>query len=208
MTPNSLLCTKETLNPPSLYFGKLTTKNFVHPAIQVTADLILALMPVKLVWHLRLPLREKILMASLMALGLLATGMACAKMTTCNSFGTGDSLRDNVYPSMLAELEIWIGVIAGCLPSLKAPVERALREWGVLKPASEDNGPSPSKLSFVRPPGVKGERVVLQTVPENVSSSGLAVDLEASRSQSVQSAGVQSGGSDEKGDSSNRANST
>jgi hypothetical protein len=45
-------------------------------------DVILSLMPIRLVRALRRSTSEKILIAVLMALGLCATAISCAKMTT------------------------------------------------------------------------------------------------------------------------------
>ena len=64
--PNFLRLHERNVEPLFCY-SETDHQTLRAPAIQVTADLILALMPVKLVWHLRLPLRKKILMASLMA---------------------------------------------------------------------------------------------------------------------------------------------
>jgi hypothetical protein len=62
-------------------------------------DLVLALMPVKLIRSLDRPLSEKILIGCLMATGLLATGIAGAKMTTFSSLGKGDPMQSNIKPS-------------------------------------------------------------------------------------------------------------
>jgi len=91
-----------------------------------------------------------------MALGLLATVITGIKMTTFHSFGTGDSTRDTFYSSLYAELELLIGIIAACLPTLKAPVERLLRRKGFL---SEPAQASPSDLSFVNVSPKGGEEV-------------------------------------------------
>lgn len=96
-------------------------------------DLILSLMPIKLIRTLNRPRNEKILISFLMALGLLATGVACAKMTTFNSFGSGDPMQATIAPSMYAKLEEIVGIIASCLPCLKAPVQNVLKKMGVLR---------------------------------------------------------------------------
>jgi hypothetical protein len=96
-------------------------------------DLILSLMPIKLIMTLNRSRSEKILIACLMALGLLATAVAAAKMTTFNSFGTGDPMQATIPPSMYAKLEEIVGITASCLPPLKAPVENLLRKFGIVK---------------------------------------------------------------------------
>jgi hypothetical protein len=54
----------------------------VHPALMILFDLILALGPIKLIRTISRPLRKKLLISILMATGLLATAIACVKLTT------------------------------------------------------------------------------------------------------------------------------
>ncbi|KAF2732679.1 hypothetical protein EJ04DRAFT_496567 [Polyplosphaeria fusca] len=110
--------------------------------VYVAIDLTLALMPIKLMRALHRPMSEKFLIGILMATGLLATTMACAKMTTFTSFGKGDPMQDSIMPSLWAKLEEQVGIIAACLPALKAPVERGLRRAGVLETRWRDERPS------------------------------------------------------------------
>jgi hypothetical protein len=96
-------------------------------------DLTLSLMPIKLILTLNRSKSEKVLIGCLMALGLAATAVAGAKMTTYNSFGTGDPMQATIPPSMYAKLEEIVGIIVSCLPPLKSSVEKLLRNMGILK---------------------------------------------------------------------------
>jgi len=107
-----------------------------------------------------------------MGLGLIATAIAGVKMTTFNSFGTGDPLRDSVTGSLYAELELWLGIIAACLPTLKAPVERLLRKHGLVSgPSMEMNA---SKLSFVNVNGVIAAPAAAASGPNADPERGLS----------------------------------
>ncbi|KAF2277766.1 uncharacterized protein EI97DRAFT_449213 [Westerdykella ornata] len=101
--------------------------------VYVIMDLILSLMPIKLIRTLNRPRNEKVLISLLMALGLLATAVAAAKMTTFKNFGTGDPMQATIPPSMYAKLEEVVGIIASSLPCLKAPVQNLLKKLGVLQ---------------------------------------------------------------------------
>ena len=96
-------------------------------------DLILSLMPIRLIRTLTRSTSEKILIGALMALGLLATVIAGLKMTTFKEFGKGDPMQQTVRPSLYAKMEEQVGIIALSLPCLKAPVERLLKRLGILK---------------------------------------------------------------------------
>jgi hypothetical protein len=102
-------------------------------AIYITTDLILSLMPIRLIRTLNRSTSEKILISMLMALGLLATAIACAKMTTFIKFGQGDPMQGTIMPSLWAKLEEQVGIIASSLPCLKNPAEILLRKLGLLK---------------------------------------------------------------------------
>ncbi|KAJ4991001.1 hypothetical protein SVAN01_03572 [Stagonosporopsis vannaccii] len=102
-------------------------------AIYIVMDLTLSLMPIRLVRTLHRSMTERILICVLMSLGLLATAVACIKMTTFNDFGKGDVMQATIKPSMLARLEEIVGIIACSLTCLKSPIERALKKLGILK---------------------------------------------------------------------------
>ncbi|KAL5315240.1 hypothetical protein ACEPPN_017891 [Leptodophora sp. 'Broadleaf-Isolate-01'] len=89
-------------------------------------------MPVQLIRTLNRPRREKILISCLMALGLLATGIAAYKMTLSQLSHSGDLLATTVKASLWCKLEEQVGIIAACLPCLKSPAERVLRRVGIV----------------------------------------------------------------------------
>ena len=115
-------------------------------------DLVLSLMPIRLIRTLNRSTSEKILIGVLMALGLLATAINCAKMTTFNSFGKGDVMQATIVPSLWAKLEEQVGIIATSLPWLKSPVERWLKKVGLLK---EHQLTKPSFVADMSLPAVK-----------------------------------------------------
>lgn len=90
-------------------------------------------MPVQIIRTLNRPLQEKILIGSLMAMGLLATAVAAYKMTLSVRVFEGDMLQTTVTLSIWCKLEELIGIIAACLPSLKRPSEELLRRFGLLR---------------------------------------------------------------------------
>jgi hypothetical protein len=111
-------------------------------------DLTLALMPIQLIRTLHRPLPEKILISCLMAMGLLATAIAAIKMTTFKDAFLGDPLSSTVIGSLWAKLEEQVGIIAACIPCLKAPAEKFLHRVGIL---ATKLGQSVELPSFVMP---------------------------------------------------------
>ncbi|KAJ4357226.1 uncharacterized protein N0V89_001801 [Didymosphaeria variabile] len=101
--------------------------------IYILMDLAFSLMPIKLIRGLSRSTSEKALIGFLMSLGLLATAILCAKMSTFLVFGAGDALQATMLPSTYAILENIVGIIACSLPALKSPTERILKKLGILK---------------------------------------------------------------------------
>ncbi|KAH7086560.1 hypothetical protein FB567DRAFT_73968 [Paraphoma chrysanthemicola] len=102
-------------------------------SVYVAMDLTLSLMPIRLIRTLNRSTSEKILICALMGLGLFATAVACAKMTTFNAFGKGDPMQGTIMPSLWAKLEEQVGIIATSAPCLKSPIEKLLKSMGILK---------------------------------------------------------------------------
>jgi hypothetical protein len=115
-------------------------------------DLTLSLMPIRLIRTLNRSESEKMLIGVLMALGLLATAITCAKLTTFTSFGQGDVMQATIMPSLWAKLEEEIGIIATSLPWLKSPAENWLKKMGILK---EHQLTKPSFVADMSLPTVK-----------------------------------------------------
>lgn len=118
-------------------------------------DLALALMPIQLIRTLHRTHREKILICTLMAMGLFATGIAGYKMTLSTKVFKGDPLSTTVELSLWNRLEELVGIIAACMPCLKSHAERLLKRIGVL---STNIGMS--KPSFVMSLEEQGARAV------------------------------------------------
>jgi hypothetical protein len=151
----------------------------------------MALSPITLIRTLNRPLREKVLVAGLMALGLLTTAAAGAKMSTFPGIYKGDVLQGQILASLLATLEEQIGIICACLPTLKGPAERLLIRLGVLS----------RELRFSRPSFVMStRRRAPQTLPidtleptnehSDYSSNMTTLWLDSQKSDSTKSGSV------------------
>lgn len=132
----------------------IVTYGWVIGAVYITMDLTLSLMPIRLVRNLNRSQSEKMLIGVLMALGLFATAVNCAKMSTFTSFGEGDVMQATIVPSLWAKLEEEVGIIATSLPWLKSPVENWLKKMGLLK---EHQLTKPSCVADMSLPTVKDD---------------------------------------------------
>jgi len=96
-------------------------------------------------------LHEKILIACLMGAGMGATGIAVARLFLIMGFlGKGPTAKMNVEQDILWGMELTIGVLTASIPPLKAPMQRLLLSWGVLR-SDPGTGSDVSCKSFVEP---------------------------------------------------------
>jgi hypothetical protein len=75
-------------------------------------------------------------------------------MTTINSYGAGDPMRDTIYMSVWLAMEMWVGMIATCLPPLKVQMERLLKRAGLFSSNNPDlENVRLEDVTFVKVPG-------------------------------------------------------
>ncbi|KAK4171237.1 hypothetical protein QBC36DRAFT_340353 [Triangularia setosa] len=109
------------------------TSIYVNSALNVVTDFALSLAPITFIIHLQRPLREKIVVACIMGLGIFASSACIAKTFHVQDYGkTGDSLMDCVPVTIWSMVEMQLAIIASCIPCLKQLFERGLRRLGLL----------------------------------------------------------------------------
>jgi len=115
------------------------------------ADIILSCLPFFLLRKMRLSFTDKLLVCSLMSLGLLATSAIIPKLLALHSLETTQDISWVASDAtMWSFVEISLGVIAACAPALKKPVENQMRKFGML-PAQESDAIIQSNEAVQRP---------------------------------------------------------
>ncbi|OCL14998.1 hypothetical protein AOQ84DRAFT_370777 [Glonium stellatum] len=105
---------------------------YIHSGIFIGSDVILSLLPITFLRKLRIPLRERIILIFLMALGLFASVASIMRtILTKYYLSTDDVLWDMADLTMWSHLEEYVGIIAVCIPCLKSPFEKILRQAGI-----------------------------------------------------------------------------
>ncbi|KAH7111786.1 hypothetical protein B0J11DRAFT_598407 [Dendryphion nanum] len=93
--------------------AQMHTFGYVFAITNIALDFVLSLMPIAFLRRLRRPLAERIVIAFLMALGLVATAAAIIKTSYMRDFAiTGDTLRDIVHINMWCKIEEQLGIVA------------------------------------------------------------------------------------------------
>ncbi|KAJ4305795.1 hypothetical protein N0V90_001327 [Kalmusia sp. IMI 367209] len=102
-------------------------------AIIVATDLIFALMPISFLRKVQRPIRERVVIGGLMALGVLASAASIAKMqASLRLTSVGDATAVGIQVGMWSAIEELIAFICACVPCLRSPFQRALRYLGII----------------------------------------------------------------------------
>ncbi|KAI9146981.1 hypothetical protein HJFPF1_13010 [Paramyrothecium foliicola] len=130
-------------------------------AYSILTDLLCSLLPLVVIWNVRMTLRKKALVWALMSLGLLATGFGVARATSLGIV-TVDLTWVYAIAAIWSNLELFLGIIAANL-SLSVSMYKAL--FGAAHSLPNTYGQlSGTKLSF-RPSRLRGDTY---GVPETV----------------------------------------
>jgi hypothetical protein len=79
----------------------------------------------------------------LMALGFLATAATIPKMVSVAKYGFhGDTTYRASDALLWSLLEVNLGIIAACVPTLRGPFERGLKSWGLINSCQSESKPT------------------------------------------------------------------
>ncbi|EDU41946.1 conserved hypothetical protein [Pyrenophora tritici-repentis Pt-1C-BFP] len=91
-----------------------------NSSINIATDLIFALVPIPMVWKLQVTIQTRIGLAVILGLGLFASAVAIYKTPMqYNFFKMTDWSGDGAWYYIWQEVEMYVGIIAACLPTLK-----------------------------------------------------------------------------------------
>jgi len=108
-------------------------------AVFIATDILFSLLPITFIRHLRRPLRERVAIALLMALALVASAAGIVKTYLIKDWAhPTDPLYYSADPGLWGFIEMYLGIIAVCAPCLKGICESGLKRLGWM--GSERNG--------------------------------------------------------------------
>ncbi|KAM7198234.1 hypothetical protein V8F20_006261 [Naviculisporaceae sp. PSN 640] len=106
---------------------------YVMGAIAVVTDVAFALIPITFLRKVQRPLREKIVLGLLMGIGVFSAAAVIVKLTYLGPFGKSTDPSYDIVPlATWSVVEMLLGIIAACVPTLKSPFEKLLRRTGLL----------------------------------------------------------------------------
>lgn len=109
---------------------------YVSAACNISTDLIFSFMPLTFLGKIRRPLREKVVIGGLMALGLIASAFSLTKVILAAKLATPQGKDVGAYLmlfGLLSALEVQASLIAACIPTLRSSTKRLLTRIGLLQ---------------------------------------------------------------------------
>jgi hypothetical protein len=105
----------------------------VTSSINILTDIVFSLLPLVFLREIQRPLREKVVIGGLMAMGLVGSSASVIKTTKVHNFGKGNNpLANGIRIALWSLLEEQLGFIAACVPCLKALFQRFLCHFGLI----------------------------------------------------------------------------
>ncbi|KAE8317698.1 hypothetical protein BDV41DRAFT_561235 [Aspergillus transmontanensis] len=142
-------------NPVQFYYDKTLqgghcmhgqTKFFqAMGSIALVEDVTILLMPVPIVWRLKITLRQKIAVTIVFSLGGLVCIFSLMRLIEFRNFVVTDLASSSAKESIWTVLELDVAIICGCLPLLKPLLAGFL---GTVKSISKGQSNSGTKLYF------------------------------------------------------------
>jgi hypothetical protein len=117
----------------------------VASAIVIVTDVLFSLIPLTFLHHIRRSVPHRIVIAILMSLGLVASGASAVKTAMVYQFDrNGDPSGKGMAIALWASIEAQVGIIAACIPCLRAAFLRFLSRIGIYSefPSDTDSGSS------------------------------------------------------------------
>ncbi len=111
--------------------GSLKAGLTVAAVLVIITDFIFALIPLVFLRHVRRSLRDRIIIGFLMSLGLFASAASVVKAVTVQGFNDSSDSGTGLSIALWASIEAQVGIIAACIPCLRAPFVRLLSRLGI-----------------------------------------------------------------------------
>ena len=111
----------------------------VAAVLVIITDVIYATIPLTFLHHVRRSVRDRIQIGFLMSLGLFASAASIVKAVIVQQVdGTTDYAGHGLSIALWASIEAQVGIIAACIPCLRAPFLRLLGHLGISTGPSGD----------------------------------------------------------------------
>ncbi|XXH05347.1 hypothetical protein Hte_011773 [Hypoxylon texense] len=109
---------------------EMSISDFATLGTNITLDIAIIILPMPVLWNLKMPLRNKISISIMFSIGFVTIGVMCWRIAAAARTRSNPDYTYN-FPltAVLSFCELWLGIIVACIPTL-APLLNAY-----IKPA-------------------------------------------------------------------------
>jgi len=110
-----------TVRPTSRCFSTDTFRSIglFNGSINIATDVLFAVLPIPIIWGLRLNVRTKISLICILSLGFFACACSIVKEVYLSNFFTNPDFSFNDTYAIWNDVELAVGILAACLPALR-----------------------------------------------------------------------------------------
>ncbi|RYN50891.1 hypothetical protein AA0118_g6774 [Alternaria tenuissima] len=151
-----------------------------NSSINIATDLLFALIPIPMVWRLQVTIQTRIGLAVILSLGLFASAIAIYKTPMqYNFFKITDWSGDGAWYYIWQQVEMHVGIIAACLPTMKPLFANFFGQMRSLATKGRTTGSNGLNSTPFRSNGYMkqddmrpGNSFAMKNMSENSSSTG------------------------------------
>jgi hypothetical protein len=132
----------ETINPNYSCFD-MAAFSLITAGLAILTDVLIILVPVAMIWNLRMPVRQKIAVGAALSLGWIVAVLGIIRFKIFYSFWfPSEDPGDSTYSLSitLSGIEVNVAIITACVPSLKALKTRFVPRFFSSKDNSRPTG--------------------------------------------------------------------
>ncbi|KAJ0139505.1 hypothetical protein CTA2_1771 [Colletotrichum tanaceti] len=123
----------------------ITIDQIVSVTVNIVIDIAMTILPMPALWGLQMPLKNKIAVSAMFGMGLATIAiMVWRLINTVTTIGDQDFVYNLHDIGLISLLELWIGIIIACLPTL-GPLFKTYVKPAVSRFGSKPTDPSTDK---------------------------------------------------------------
>ncbi|OHW98042.1 integral membrane protein [Colletotrichum incanum] len=117
----------KSTKPVCMPLGMFIRLGVLNTSLNIFTDVVLATLPVPIVWNLQMELKIRLYVIGILSLGYLAVAMGIVKAVYQLAFGSDMDKTFHYHIFVWGFLQIQFGIIAACAPALRPLLARILR---------------------------------------------------------------------------------
>ncbi|UPX11213.1 uncharacterized protein EKO05_0001833 [Ascochyta rabiei] len=118
--PISAIWTRWAMEKTPVYCINLKLFYYIAAAVNISSDLLIALIPIPQLWRLNLSLRRKLYLLAVFGVGFIIIAVSCMRIQTLAQYSTTrNTTYDTISRDMWSNIEINVGVICICMPAIR-----------------------------------------------------------------------------------------